>query len=134
MQQQQQQQTATVDQQRNPLALDGVLEHVMRFLGQQERLGTAARVCSGWKAAAYAVSAEEGILVRRCTAVAENWMQRHGTQLKALVVEAGSLAESGAGCSITSLCQLTRLEAHHVGSKPQLLQAIGDSLKVSTVS
>lgn len=120
-----------MQQDTNPLLLDGVVEHVMRFLPQNQRLGAAALVSTGWHAAALAVSAEEGVLVAPCTPAAEAWLLHHGAQMQALVVRGGKICTEGpASCCPSSMHHLTRLEVDTVTCKPALLRAIGDSMKV----
>lgn len=112
------------------LSLDGVLEQILRFLPQTERLGTCTRVCRRWAAAAVSVTAQEGLLLQPCNAVSEAWLGKHGAGLQALVVKTGSICGDGNTTSIAGLQQLTRLELNSVTSKPVLLQAAGKNMKV----
>lgn len=114
------------------LSLDGVLEQVLRFLPQRERLGSCACVCTRWAAAAVNVTAQDGLLLHPCNAQSEAWLGRHGSGLQALVVHTGSLCGDGHTSNIAGLRQLTRLELNSITSKPALLSA-GKDLKVSHV-
>lgn len=111
------------------LCLDGILEHILRFMPQSERLRCCS-VCKRWQAAALAVTHQEGLLLQPVSALSEAWLGSHGVGLQALVVHTGSLCANGDTSSVASLGCLTRLELNSVTSKPVLLKAIGEHMQV----
>lgn len=114
------------------LALDSVIENVLRFLPQQD-VFSCSLVCKRWHAAALVVLCETGVLVCPTLRNAEAWVTRYGACLKALVLVIGSVTVTDAGAcpAIAVLSQVTRLELDRVTSKPAVLKAIGESVKVA---
>lgn len=125
---------SSMSEEHHALSLDGVVENILRFLPQGHRLGCCSRVCTRWHAAAVAVTAEAGLLLADCGPPAEAWLQKHCSNLQALVLRTGSLCGSGDTSSIAGLHQVTRLELNSVTSKPALLRGIGNSMKVCLIT
>jgi hypothetical protein len=112
------------------LSVDGLLENVLERLPKGFIIRSCSLVGTRWHAAAVYVTVRQGVSATGSDGLLL-WLCRHGTGLKSLTVSGGSLYHDQGYNSMDGLQQLTRLELMNMTERPQLLRAVGNSLKVS---
>jgi hypothetical protein len=118
------------------MSVDAVLENVLRHMPQGHRLHSCSLVCTRWKAAALYmfVTSEQGVVAAAASHTFLRWLRRHGTGLRSLTVNGGSLYDDQLPLqgysSILGLHQVTRLELEGMRERPKLLSAIGNCMTV----